>query len=322
MKTIGKILLFGGGLLILLLLLSTIYHTYQLRIEAKKYPPLGKLVKIKENNIHVYSAGQGDNTLVFLAGSGTSSPTLDFKPLWKKLTDQYRITVIEKAGYGWSETSTSSRDIDAILKETRQALKLAGEKGPYILVPHSMSGLEAVYWAKKYPEEVEAIVGLDMVIPDIYLNTSFELPSKGELYFMYFISRIGLSRFMGREALEENIPLLKSEELLEEDKERLIALFYKSSLTRNMLNEIDNVRDNARKVKENGNPINIPMYLFIAEESKNTIIPEWKEKLKEYISGIKHSRYKVLDTSHYLHHEKSEVIALEMENFLNEINSN
>src|SRR6056297_1879743 len=121
MKIIGKILLFGGGLLVLLLLLSTIYHTFQLRIEAKKYPPLGKLVNIEGNNIHVYSAGQGDNTLVFLAGSGTSSPTLDFKPLWEKLSDQYRITVVEKAGYGWSETSINSRDIDTILKETRQA---------------------------------------------------------------------------------------------------------------------------------------------------------------------------------------------------------
>ncbi len=322
MKIIGKILLFGGGLLVLLLLLSTIYHTFQLRIEAKKYPPLGKLVNIEGNNIHVYSAGQGDNTLVFLAGSGTSSPTLDFKPLWEKLSDQYRITVVEKAGYGWSETSISSRDIDTILKETRQALKLAGEKDPYILVPHSMSGLEAIYWAQNYPDEVKAIVGLDMVIPDVYLSTSFELPSKSELYLMYFISRIGLSRFMGRDALEENIPLLKSEELLEEDKERLIALFYKSSLTRNMLNEIDNVRNNARKVKENGNPINIPMYLFIAEESKATIIPEWEEKLTNYILEIEHGKYKLFDSGHYIHHEKSDLIAKEIKYFLKEININ
>src|SRR6056297_1306842 len=290
MKIIGNILLISCGLLILLLVLSTIYHMYQIRSEAKEYPPPGNLVEINNNEIHVYTQGQGDNTLVFLAGSGTSCPTIDFKPLWDKLTDEYKIVVVEKSGYGWSETSSSSRNIDTILTETRKGLQLSGKEGPYVLVPHSMSGLEAIYWAQNYPDEVKAIVGLDMVIPDVYLSTSFELPSKSELYLMYFISRIGLSRFMGRDALEENIPLLKSEELLEEDKERLIALFYKSSLTRNMLNEIDNVRNNARKVKENGNPINIPMYLFIAEESKATIIPEWEEKLTNYILEIEHGK--------------------------------
>ena len=37
-----------------------------------------------------------------------------------------------------------------------------GFEGPYVLCPHSMSGLEAVLWAQKYPDKVEAIVGLDM----------------------------------------------------------------------------------------------------------------------------------------------------------------
>jgi len=36
-----------------------------------------------------------------------------------------------------------------MLEETRRALELSGEKGPYVLLPHSMSGLEAIYWAQK-----------------------------------------------------------------------------------------------------------------------------------------------------------------------------
>lgn len=45
-----------------------------------------------------------------------------------------------------------------------------------MLCPHSMSGLEALYWAQKYPEEVEAIVGLDMAVPDYYDEMNINIP--------------------------------------------------------------------------------------------------------------------------------------------------
>lgn len=51
-----------------------------------------------------------------------------------RMIDKYRIAVVEKSGYSWSETSNSPRDIDTMLEETRKALELSGEKGPYVLV--------------------------------------------------------------------------------------------------------------------------------------------------------------------------------------------
>jgi hypothetical protein len=117
LKIFGKVVLFGGGLVVVLLLLSTLYHTYKLRNEAKEYPPPGEFIQVNNNKMHVYTEGQGDLTLVFMAGSGTSNPTIDFKPLWMRMTDDYRIAVVEKAGYGWSETSSSSRDIDTMPKK-------------------------------------------------------------------------------------------------------------------------------------------------------------------------------------------------------------
>ena len=59
-----------------------------------------------------------------------------------------------------------------MLEETRRALILAGERGPYVLLPHSMSGLEAIYWAQKYPQEIKAIIGLDMAFPEAYEKAS------------------------------------------------------------------------------------------------------------------------------------------------------
>ena len=133
-----------------------------------KDPAPGKLVNVNGHDLHVYTEGTGENTFVFMSGSGTRFPTLDFKPLWSILSVNHKIAVIEKAGYGWSDITKSSRDLDTMLDESREALKLAGLTAPYILVPHSMSGLEAVYWGQKYSDEVKAIIGLDPAVPEFY----------------------------------------------------------------------------------------------------------------------------------------------------------
>ena len=128
------------------------------------------MISVDGNNMSVYKEGSGDKTLVFLSGGGTCSPILDFKSLYSLLSDEYQIVVVEKFGYGYSDVVDRDRDIDSILDDTRKSLEMAGIKGPYVLCPHSMSGLEALYWANKYPDEVTAIIGLDMAVPQYYEN--------------------------------------------------------------------------------------------------------------------------------------------------------
>ncbi|CDZ75647.1 Hypothetical protein ING2D1G_1510 [Peptoniphilus sp. ING2-D1G] len=92
--------------------------------------PLGELVEVNGHNMSIYTEGDGNKTLVFMSGGGTCSPILDFKSLYSLLRDEYRIIVVEKFGYGFSDVVGESRNIDAILKESRMALDKAGVKGP------------------------------------------------------------------------------------------------------------------------------------------------------------------------------------------------
>ncbi|MDW7740641.1 MAG: alpha/beta hydrolase [Bacillota bacterium] len=299
-----------------LLIVSYINHNNQLRKEAKEYPPPGNVVEINKKKMHVYAEGEGEITLVFLAGHGTSNPTLDFKPLWIRMTDKYRIVVVEKSGYGWSETSNSPRDIDTILEETRKALEFSGEKSPYVLFPHSMSGLEAIYWAQKYPDEVKAIIGLDPVTPETI--DIIPEPQKIQLYFMYFISRIGLSRFMPESEVGENLPLMKSNELSEKDKNQYLAVFYKSAFTKDMLSEVNYLKDNAEVVLVNDVPANTPMYFFISEDQEMNAVG-WKEALSKYLSKITIGEQMLLDTGHYVYYDKADIIAEEAKAFIEEI---
>ena len=51
----------------------------------------------------VYSEEVGDETIVFMSGGGTCSPILDFKSLSSLLSSEYKIVVVEKFGYGFSD---------------------------------------------------------------------------------------------------------------------------------------------------------------------------------------------------------------------------
>ncbi len=315
-KTIGVILAVVFAVALVTIFGLVINHNQQLKREAKNYPPPGNVVEVNNKKMHVYTEGEGNHTLVFLAGHGTSNPTLDFKPIWMRMKDEYRIAVVEKSGYGWSDVSSSSRDIDTTLEETRKALELSGEKAPYVLFPHSMSGLEAIYWAQKYPDEVSAIIGIDSCTPE----SIAVLPKaqKVQLYSMYLVSRMGLSRFMPVADVEENFSLMRSNDLTGDDKAQYMAMFFKSSVTKDMIREVQLLKENAQTVKNKETPFEIPMYFFISSEQES-LASGWEESLIGYLSGVNIGKYQKLETSHYVHHEKAELIALESKKFLEHV---
>ena len=307
------------ALMIILVIVLLIYHQHQLKRESEVYPAPGRMVPVNKNPLHVCAYGDGPQTLVFMAGHGTSNPLLDFKPLWSRLSDSYRVVIVEKSGYGWSPVSSSSRRLDIMLEETRQALQLAGETGPFVLVPHSMSGLEAIYWAQKYPGEVAAITALDPAVPETV--AAMPEPPKGQLSSLFVISRLGLSRFMPDEEAEKALPLLKTDAFSEEDRKAYMAIFYKSAFTKNMLKEVDYLQENAKEILSNELPTNTPMYFFISDGQE---VPGlgWRELLSNYVSQFNMGEYKYLDCGHYVHNKKPDLIANEMKAFIKKISSN
>lgn len=112
------------------------------------------MVEIDGGNMHVYAEGkrqEGIPAIVVMSGSSIPSPVYNYKKLYSRLSELYRVVVPEKFGYGYSDIVNSPRDVETVLEQTRKALQLAGECAPYILMPHSMSGIEAQLWALKYP---------------------------------------------------------------------------------------------------------------------------------------------------------------------------
>ena len=55
----------------------------------------GTIARVGEMDINVYTEGKGRVTVVFMAGSGVGCPALEYKPLYRRMSDKYRIAVIE-----------------------------------------------------------------------------------------------------------------------------------------------------------------------------------------------------------------------------------
>lgn len=307
-----KVVLIIIAVIVLFVVVSFVHHKICSSNEKDLLTPLGELVEVNGHNMSVYTEGSGDKTLVFMSGGGTCSPILDFKSLYSLLISEYKIVVVEKFGYGFSDVVDESRDIDTMLSETRMALKKADAEGPYVLCPHSMSGLEALYWAQKYPEEVEAIVGLDMAVPGYYDEMNISIPI---LKLGQYGAALGIIRWVPSLAESDAI---KYGTLSDKEKEIYRALFYQRTATVTMINEAKIVKDNANAVKKNGIP-QVPMLLFISDGSGGTGFTKekWRSIPKEYISGSDNASYIELDCPHYVHDYEFEEISKGIRNFIN-----
>jgi pimeloyl-ACP methyl ester carboxylesterase len=280
---------------------SYLEHRELVEAEKETYPPPGVIVEVgpDADRLHVYAEGDGELTMVFLSGLGTSSPYFDFKILFEQFSPDYRVAVVERAGYGWSDITARSRDIETVLEETRTALELAGESPPYVLFPHSLAGLEALYWAANHPDEVAAVIGLDPLVPEYHQREDSEAALSP---MVTILARTGLMR-SGPDVFASNFPAMVHGHLTDREAEVAETVFMRRTNTGNMLAEVDALQQNSQLVREQGPP-DLPVHVFISDQGT----PVWKESLVSYAEATG-GEYFLLDAEHYVHLEKPEFIA-------------
>ena len=283
------------------------FHQLSLQKESKLLMPIGKKVVVNGHQMNVYIKGEGSETIVFLSGAGIASPILDFKNLTDSLSKKYKVVVVERAGYGFSEDSDQSRDVMTVFSETRQALSQAEVSGPYVIVSHSMASLESLAWQEKYPNEVKALIGLDWALPASYEDLK-EHPTL--ITLAYWTSKIGLLRYFPESFY------IKNPTLTETERQQYKLLAYKQLMSQAMLHESRLAKENAKKVPSSINP-KIPTLLLVSNGQGTSFSQlEWKNYAERFASG--HSNVKVvyMDAPHELYYYQSHEIVSQIEDFL------
>ena len=307
MKKLKKWSLGFLSFILLFLGATFIFHRISLEKEQASLTPVGQQVLVNGHQMNVYVQGEGPETIVVISGAGIASPILDFKEVSESLSKQYKLVIVERAGYGYSDDSNHSRDVMEVLSETRQALSQANITGPFIILSHSMASLESLAWQEKYPDEVKALIGLDWALPSSYENLK---DNQALLTVAYWSSKIGLLRY-----LPESF-YIKNQTLTENERKQYKLLAYKQLMSQAMLYESQTVKENAKKVPSSINP-KIPTLLLVSNgEGTSFSQSEWQRYAERFASDQSNVQVVYMDAPHDLYHYQSHEIVSQIEDFL------
>jgi len=126
------------------------------------HPP-GQLVDVGGYHMHIYCTGQGSPTVVL--DSGLGDYWLSWYKVQPRISQFTRVCSDDRAGLGWSNTSPYSRTSKIFAQELHTLLQRASIPAPYVLVGHSLGGMNVRMFAGLYPAEVVGIILVDSAYP-------------------------------------------------------------------------------------------------------------------------------------------------------------
>lgn len=307
-------------IIVVFVLIGLLLHSLYFKRKLNKIKPYGELIEVADSKMHVYSMGTGEKLIVLLPGQGVSLPSADFAPLMRKLSKKYTVVCVEYFGVGFSGETSKPRTIENYVEEIRTALSKAGFKGPYVLMPHSISSIYSEYYASKYPEEVESIISLDGTSTAYY----DEMPS----FLRYILPIAKLQQAIGLTSIIA--PLTVNKRSLTEigytEKEISDMITFAGFSVNNTL--LEQMLNSADFVKETMNlefPKSIPYFKVISKETYETPNKQLKITPEEYqhqhlqrIGG--HAQYEILEGNHFIYLNNIDKISEITDTFLNKTN--
>ena len=163
-------------------------------------PMTGRLFDVGGFRMHLDCTGEGSPTVILESGLG------DTYASWRKVQPQIakfvRVCSYDRAGLGYSDSSSLPRTSKVIAGELHALLQAAGIAPPYILVGHSMGGFDARLYASLYRNEVAGMVLVDASHPDQENRFPPELKNMEgswvrEAEFLKYTMPFGIPRLLG-----------------------------------------------------------------------------------------------------------------------------
>ena len=299
---------------IILCVMCVTFHTGMTLYEENKYPAIGEYVDMDGEKIHIVIKGAGEKTIVLLPGLGTAAPALDFEPLVDELAKDFQVVVVEPFGYGWSDLTKRERTVENIVEEIRTALQTTQIKGPYILMPHSLAGIYSMYYANEYPNEVEAVIGIDPTLPQAlqYFN---EAAPKMPSYFS-FLAPTGIARLALLFSAESILPLAEEGTYSNENLTVTKAISAWNGYNKNIVEEANAIQENVEKTKDLSFPSQLSVMIFMKED--DTVTEDGKSMETFYnqqLIKVENKRLITLKGHHYLHWTNYEEMSEEIKEF-------
>ena len=342
-KVIGRILLV---LLILIVIALIVCFFYQKSAQKKDRKLLedggySHLYSAGDYNMNINIYGDGENKIVVMPGKGHAEFTVDMNKFSEHLSDDISLVVVTRPGYGLCEETDHEITTEYIVESTRTALQNAGVEAPYILMPHSLSGIYGTYWENTYPDEVSGVIFLDTVndaypeVPEEEINENI---SGAAFHIAKFLQRAGVSKVL-------NDVMFRSDDSDEYEK-YANAMFEinPTSFSKSFISELKNYNKNMKtawaSIKSNDIPKiyistnyqtidDVRDYLMYSygevdeaeaqerfEDEKAKELQDYYKKRTEYINKLGSCKEINIAGSHFIYEQKPDEVAKTIKDFV------
>jgi pimeloyl-ACP methyl ester carboxylesterase len=208
MPIMEKAIVLALGITAVGLAVGLFYQAVSEIIDRRRYPLQGELVDIGGFRLHLNCIGQGTPTVVMDAGGGAPSITWGLVP--SEIAKFTRVCTYDRAGLGWSDRNPRiSRTSQQSVDELHLLLTKAGINPPYILVGHSLGGVNMRLYASQYPEDVVGLVLVDSSHENQITSDEMwrRIKMQSWLYqVLRVVSQVGVLRLIGEMNL---LPILE-----------------------------------------------------------------------------------------------------------------
>jgi pimeloyl-ACP methyl ester carboxylesterase len=184
----------------------------------------------------------------------------------------------------------------------------SGQKSPYILVGHSYASLQIIRFAQIYKNEVSALVLIDGGNPEFYAKNGLEAAiSKANDYKL--LKYIGIARL----ALYHTNYYSKHLKLLPDNLKQLyIGMILQTMYNKNIIDEGNRAKDNAKTVLANGHLGKLPIRILTAPDDS-----EWDSSQKAFKEWSSDSKQTVVNgAGHAIHQSNPDVINNQIEELI------
>ncbi len=172
--------------------------------------PTAGLVDVGGHRLAVRALGKGSPTVVIDSGLGETWE--GWQSLAERISARATVCLYNRAAYGRSEPGPFPRTASREAAELHALLQRSGLRPPFILVGHSLGGLNALVFARSNPEMVGGMVLLDPPPREFMAGRRFqELRAMAEGKTLVFQRRAAQERDAGESAAAAFLATLASE---------------------------------------------------------------------------------------------------------------
>jgi len=297
------------GLLVFVLSLAAAGMIYENISEARdrRFNPMeGRLFNVGGYKMHIDCTGEGSPAVIFESGLGDSY--MSWRKVQPKIAKFTRVCSYDRAGLGYSESSSQPRTSKVIAGELHALLRAAGIAPPYVLVGHSMGGYDVRLYASLYRNEVAGIVLVDASHPDQENRFPPELKNMEgtqlrEAEFLEFTMPFGVPRVLN---LCDDDPEVRAAECNFQSMREVIA-------------EFKSVKESAVQTAATGSLGDLPLAVLSHDPDKPSAdlpadlakpVNEAWEKMQEELAHLSTRGTQTIakNSSHYIQIDRPDVV--------------